>query len=81
MHVWNKARIQKWTLIIMIRQDNVWYLTIAVVNFKVNDYSLWTTLSILEESSLFLCIRGFGGNKAYSNPLIQRNKELSSIEL
>ena len=35
MHVWNKARIQKLTLIIMIRQDNVWYLTIAVV--KVND--------------------------------------------
>ena len=45
------------------------------------DYSLWTTLSILEESSLFLCIREFDGNKAYTNTLIQRNKELSSNQL
>ena len=45
------------------------------------NYSLWTTLSILEESSFFLCIREFDGNKAYTNTLIQRNKELSSIQL
>ena len=54
MHVWNKARIQKLTLIIMIRQDNVWYLTIAVV--KVNDWLQFVDYTIYIGRELFVSL-------------------------
>ena len=40
----------------------------------MSDYSLWTALFILEGSSLFLCIRGFGRNKAYTKGRCYYNK-------